>query len=379
MSMRRNWMIFAFATLFLAVTGMDLCTKDRLFSENENRMLQQKPVFSVKNFLSGQYGKECDAYVTDQFVGRDNWIRLKTGTELALGETLLNGIYIGSDGYLFEQHLSVQAGGSGVLEENTDRKLTKLVSDLEGYRNVRIMLVPSAAALLPEKLPPHAAGQEFDQTAFLEQAEQTVSDGLSVNTWVDVKGLLEEHREEDIYYKTDHHWTTLGAYYGYRAWAESMGYEPKSLKSYERECVAEDFQGTLQSRLNLSWEPDRIEVFRSLQPFSYEVTYDAGAKGTHSLYEESYLNTKNKYGYFLDDNHALVEIQTEGSSQPQRSLAVIKDSYANCLIPFLTEHYGRVYVMDKRYYHGSVDALMEEKGIDDLLVLYQVTSFLDNY
>ena len=158
-----------------------------------------------------------------------------------------------------------------------------------------------------------------------------------------------------------------------------MGYEPKSLKSYERECVAEDFQGTLQSRLNLSWEPDRIEVFRSLQPFSYEVTYDAGAKGTHSLYEESYLNTKNKYGYFLDDNHALVEIQTEGSSQPQRSLAVIKDSYANCLIPFLTEHYGRVYVMDKRYYHGSVDALMEEKGIDDLLVLYQVTSFLDNY
>ena len=223
MSMRRNWMIFAFAILFLAVTGMDLCTKDRLFSENENRMLQQKPVFSVKNFLSGQYGKECDAYVTDQFVGRDNWIRLKTGTELALGETLLNGIYIGSDGYLFEQHLSVQAGGSGVLEENTDRKLTKLVSDLEGYRNVRIMLVPSAAALLPEKLPPHAAGQEFDQTAFLEQAEQTVSDGLSVNTWVDVKGLLEEHREEDIYYKTDHHWTTLGAYYGVQGMGRIYG------------------------------------------------------------------------------------------------------------------------------------------------------------
>lgn len=401
--MKNKIMILTFTGIVLSLTAWDLTTPDRYFSENENRILTQKPELSASHFFSGGYAGAYENYVTDQFAGRDSWIQLKTGTEKAFGEALINGIYLGQDDTLFRQYLSAQAGGVGGLEENTEKKLAKLRDDVKEYKEickdgqVKIMLVPSSAAVWKEKLPPYTAGQQFSEEAFLEQGkkflqpkgEEEKSKMEQKEAWIDVSAILSAHKEEPIYYRTDHHWTTLGAYYGYTVWAESMEIEPKPIEMFERITVSDSFQGTLQSRLNLPQKPDEIEIFLPKEEKNHDVSYDLGDKTSESLYEKKHLETKNQYGVFLDDNHGLIEIRTSKSEPKEtsggnadaesRSIAVIKDSYANCFVPFLTEHYETVYVIDKRYYRGKIGAFLEENGVKDVFFLYQVTGFIENY
>jgi len=340
----------------------------------------------MKNLLSGKYGKEYEDYSSDQFIGRDRWIGFKTRTEMTLGQVMINGVYLGKEESLFEQHLSKYAGGDGRLEENAERKLTKLVSDIKQYRSVckdgevRVMLVPSAYTIWENRLPPYTASLQFSETDFLEEGREQIERSFpGERIWVDVQAVLAEHATEEVYYRTDHHWTTLGAYYGYTAWADSMDMDVVLAEKLEQKTVSSDFQGTLQSKLNIPWEKDIIKVFLKPDEPMYELIYDMGEKTSDSLYEESYLNTKNQYGFFLDDNHGLITIRTNGTKQQERSIVVIKDSYANCFVPFLTEYYGTVYVIDRRYYRGNVSEFLEEKQIQDVLVLYNVIQFLENY
>lgn len=392
--MKNRIMIITFIGIVLFFTVWDLVVPDRYFSENENRILAQKPELSASHFLSGGYAGAYEDYVTDQFAGRDKWIQLKTGTEKALGEVLINGIYLGSNDTLFRQQLSKAAGGTGGLEENAGKKLAKLKEDVNQFEEickdgkVKVMLVPSSAAVWQEKLPPYTAGQQFSEERFLEQGRAIFSEekeaGADDNTWIDVLSTLYSHKDESIYYRTDHHWTTLGAYYGYTAWAQSMGTEPMPIGAFEQERVSDSFQGTLQSRLNLPQKPDTIELFLPKEKKNYHMVYDMGDKTSDSLYEKKHLDTKNQYGVFLDDNHGLIEIRTSvkasvGTSETGGSIAVIKDSYANCFVPFLTEHYEKVFVMDKRYYRGKIETFLEENSIEDVLFLYQITGFIENY
>lgn len=405
--MKNKIIIITFIGIVLSLTALDLAAPDRYFSENENRILTQKPEPTASHFFSGGYAEAYENYVTDQFAGRDKWIQIKTGTEKAIGEALINGVYLGRDGYLFRQYLSEQAGGDGKMEESAQKKLAKLEKDVRQYEesckngSVRVMLIPSSGAVLQDKLPPYAAAGQFSETEFLKQGREVLADREKAqaekekeqkDVWIDVFPVLFMHREEPVYYRTDHHWTTLGAYYGYTAWAESMGVEAKPIDAFERMIVSDSFLGTLQSRLNLPQKPDAIELFLPQEKKEYNIVYDMGDKTSDSLYEKEHLQTKNQYGVFLDDNHGLVEIRTSWAKQNEaqevegfdgndgnRSIAVIKDSYANCFVPFLTEHYKTVYVIDKRYYRGKIEAFLEENGINDVLILYQTAGFIENY
>lgn len=384
-NMKEKILTVAAAVVFYGIVVVDILVPDRYFSEKENRILQQKPEFSTEDFFSGEYAQESERYAADQFAGRDRFIQLKTGTQRLLGERLINGVYLGSDECLFLQHLSKNAGGDGTLEENAAQKLPELVADVAAYREncaggkIKVMLVPSSGSIWADKMPPYTASLQFGERAFLEKSRTLLEQEWPEDeVWVDVWGRLSAHREEPVYYKTDHHWTTLGAYYGYTAWAESMGLSPRSMDRFDRRRVSADFQGTLQSRLNIPWQADSIEIFEPVSMKTYCVTYDLGQKETDSLYEPGYLDTKNQYGFFLDDNHALIRIRTKEAEEPGRSILVIKDSYANCFVPFLTEHYGTVYVLDRRYYHGSVNAFLSENKIEDVLILYQIYGFLEN-
>lgn len=362
--------IVLIAGILLILMICSLVKKDRKFSEHENRLLAQKPAFTVDTLFSGKFSKDFEVYVTDQFVSRDEWIAVKTYVDILLGKKDIKGVYLGKDGYFIEMHLPES------VKAETEEKRLSLLAALSDYcegrggsGTFRVLLSPTADNVLKDKLPAYAS--VYNQSAFLEQ----VRERIPKEAYVDAEKILNEHREESIYYRTDHHWTTLGAYYAYTEWAKSMGILPLSQEEFEIRTVTDSFLGTLHSKMNIRAKADEIKVYLPKQDTQYQVYYDLSQTAKDSLYEEKYLDTKNKYGMFLDDNHGIVEIDTNVKNG--KTLFVIKDSYANCFIPFAAMHYEKVIVADLRYYNGKLYNLIEKDV--DVLVLYNVYHFIDEF
>lgn len=353
--------------ILLIFTVADFLQADRLYSETEKRLLAAKPKLSKETLLDGSFMKDYEEYVTDQFVARDKWIGVKTAADLALQKQEINGVYLGQDEYLIEKHAKAD-----FPPELIEQKLTLLEQLVERW-DTKVMLVPTADNIMKNKLPAYA--EYFDQTAFLEEVLARVGE----DHYIDVYSVLLEHRDEEPYYRTDHHWNSKGAYYGYQAWAEAMGYPAISYSLDSMETVSEDFLGTLHSKVNIPVSPDSIAYFPATEYLPVRLKYDMMETGD-SFYEEKYLDTKNQYGYFLDDNHAFIEIDTSNSNG--KTLFIIKDSYANCVIPMMAMHYDKIYVVDLRYMNGQLFPFMEgyetEKGMD-VLVLYNCVHFLEEF
>jgi len=353
--------------IILVFTVADLFNSDRVFSETENRILAARPQISWDALLEGDFTKEYENYVTDQFVSRDNWISIKTHSDIALQKKEINGVYLGSDGYLIEQH-----DPADFTEELEAEKIASL-KELVDRWDAKVMLVPTADNILTDKLPAYAV--YYDQLAFLEQVKNEIGE----EHFIDVSSILKEHAGEEIYYRTDHHWTSLGAYYGFMAWADSVKRFPYPYSVTNMQVASDNFQGTLHSKINIETAKDIIKYFPETELRPIQVCYDYRTT-TDTLYEERYLETKNQYGYFLDDNHGFVEIDTEYKNG--RTLYIIKDSYANSMIPLLTTHYEKIYVMDLRYFNGKLFDFMElcepEEGMD-VLVLYNCVHFLEDF
>lgn len=346
----------------------DLLQGDVVFSESENRILASRPKLSTDALLDGSYMKAYETYVNDQFVGRENWITIKTGMDMLLQKKEINGVYLGKDDYLIEHHGAEEFEGYKIRKRI--ESMQKIISE---YPQTKVMLVPTADNILTEKLP--AFAPFYDQKELLEWAKTM----LGKEHVIDVFTTLEEHAKEPVYYRTDHHWTTLGAYYGYQEIARAYGLPTRNYLNKERVAVTEDFLGTLHSKVNMPMKGETIEMFPATLDKRYTITYD-GTKQTDSFYTDSFLEGKNKYGYFLDDNHGLVEIERESFSK--KELFVIKDSYANSLIPLLAHHYKKIYVVDLRYFNGKLLDFMGEcntTGEMDVLVLYNCVHFVEDF
>lgn len=359
--------VFLCAILLLFFIA-DIVQKDRVFSEGENRILASRPKLTKETLLDGTYMKEYETYLNDQFVGRDNWITIKTGMDMLLQKKEINGVYLGKDDYLIERHINREFDGYKIRKHM--ESLQKIIS---AYPQTRVMLVPTADNILSDKLP--AFAPYYDQKELLEWAKIM----LGQKHVIDVFATLKEHAGEPIYYRTDHHWTTLGAYYGYQEFARAYGLPMKNYLNLERVIVTEDFQGTLHSKVNMPMKAETIEMFPATLEKKYTITYDKSKK-TDSFYTESFLEGKNKYGYFLDDNHGLVEIERESFSK--KELFIIKDSYANSMIPLLAHHYKKIYVVDLRYFNGNLLDFMKEcdsTGEMDVLVLYNCVHFAEDF
>lgn len=366
---RNAWRnVLLFSAILLVFCVVDLLQSDIFFSETENRILASKPKLTMQNLLSGEFAADYKEYVDDQFVSRDNWITIKTYMDMGLQKKEMNGIYLAKDDYLIEQHLPEEYS-----QETVDEKVVLLQDLVKVYPQTMVMLAPTADNVLIDKLPMKAP--YYDQSVLLEQVKSAIG-GAQV---VDVFDTLREHSGEDIYYRTDPHWTTLGAYYAYLEWARVKGFSPVRFPLSSLQTVTEEFQGSLQPQVNFAVEGEAIQIFPQTQILPVKVTYDFSEE-TDSLYEESYLEGKNKYGYFLDDTHGMVEIET--TSPINKQLFIIKDSYANSMIPLLTTHYEKIYVLDLQYLNGSLFDLMQtcdERGNMDVLVLYNCIEFLDEF
>ncbi|MBQ9142569.1 MAG: hypothetical protein IJX63_12405 [Lachnospiraceae bacterium] len=367
---RKNaWKTVVFLCLIMLVFLIgDLVQKDVFFSESENRILASKPKLSKESVTSGKYMEQYEEYVNDQFVSRNNWIAMKTHMDIWMQKKVINGVYLAEDDYLIEQHLA-----EDFPQETIEKRLTLLKQLVQDYPQTKVMLVPTADNILTDKLP--AFAPYYDQRDLLEQVKESVGEAHVI----DMFPVLEAHTEEEIYYRTDHHWTTLGAYYGYEAFTKAYGLPTRWYLKGEMETVTDSFLGSLHSKLNLPTEAEEIKIFPRTLETKIQITYDF-TKKTNSFYSDSYLQGKNKYGYFLDDNHAVIEMEREAFSE--RVLFVIKDSYANSMLPMLAHHYRKIYVLDLRYFSGNLADFMQscdEYGNMDVLVLYNCVHFVNDF
>lgn len=359
---------YLFALLWSGLIICNLVTPERKFSENENRFLAELPKYTNAKLINGEFMNGLDEYINDQFVFRDNWISLKTTAERALLKLDINSVYFAKDDYLIEKHNKSDVSKEQV-EKNKDRLTEFVEKSVEklGEDRVNVMLVPTASEILKDKLPPFATG--YDQEAYMNE----VIESLPKGTFIDVRDVLNQHKEEYIYYRTDHHWTTLGAFYAYEQWAKDAGFTPLSREQFDITLGSDQFYGTLHSKVNVNVEPDDIYLYDIKGDMNYQLLYNMTDE-TDTLYDLSQLEGKDKYSVYMGGNNALVKVNTNNKNG--RRLLVIKDSYAHSFVPLAVNHYEETYMIDFRYFNGGVEDFVEENEITDVLVLYNTMNFV---
>ena len=334
-------------------------------SVQENRMLATKPKFRLSSLISGDYDEKFEAYMDDQFVGRDMWRKLKVTVDRICGSRLENGVYIGRNGQLLEQ---IEVADENHLAANI--KAIKSFSESQKKIPVRMMLVPDAANVLNHSLP--ALAKPEDQTQMFSMVRKDLGDSVE---WIDVSTELNKHKTEKIYYKTDHHWTTLGAFYAFQAAAPSLGIEGDLSGKYVSHAVSNSFNGMLASKsgVNLG-EKEQIDIYvPTEEDTDLIIDYVDEGKRSTSLYDSSKLKEKDQYTVFLGGNSSLLDIRTVSTST--KRLLLVKDSFANSFIPFLTPYYREIVVVDPRYYSGTINDLMDSYRISEVLFLYRGNTF----
>lgn len=351
-------------TLFLFLI-INVIVPDREKSVQENRMLATKPKFRLSSLISGDYDEKFEAYMDDQFVGRDMWRKLKVTVDRIGGSRLENGVYIGTNGQLLEQ---IEVADENHLAANI--KAIKSFSESQSKIPVRMMLVPDAANVLNHSLPSLAKPE--DQTQMFSMVRKDLGDSVE---WIDVSTELNKHKTEKIYYKTDHHWTTLGAFYAFQAAAPSLGIEGDLSGKYVSYAVSDSFNGMLASKsgVNLG-EKEQIDIYvPTEEDTDLIVDYVDEGKRSTSLYDSSKLKEKDQYTVFLGGNSSLLDIRTVSTST--KRLLLVKDSFANSFIPFLTPYYREIVVVDPRCYSGTINDLMDSYRISEVLFLYSGNTF----
>lgn len=354
---------FIFLLLLGAITVVNLAVPSKSYSENENRYLAQMPAFSFSALFDGSFTTDFESYVTDQFAFRDAWVGVKTISEMALQKKDSGGVYFAKDHYLIEMFDSID-------QEQYEKNL-KHVADfsqrmVSAGLSVHTMLVPTAGSVYRDKLPAYAP--EVDQDALFDQAAAIIP-GI-----IDVRETLKNHTAEYLYYRTDHHWTSLGCYYAYQHWREENEAPARALSWYCQEPLTNTFFGTTYSKANLyTAKPDTITAFLPGDGNKFSVSYNNGQMETNTLYERSYLEKKDKYSVFLNGNQPITKITSENKNG--KKLLLIKDSYANTFAQFAACDFEEVILIDLRHYKTSLDNLVEQEGITDILILYNMQGF----
>lgn len=353
-----------FGALLLIIVLANFIKRDQEFSDEENRVLAQKPELTWDSLMSGDYMTDFESYVSDQFFARNQWISLKLYEDIILGKKESNGVYLGKKGYLLEKP-------DDPSWEDIEANMAA-VSDLAGrYPEVStyMCLVPNSFYIMEDKLPAQAPVR--DQEADMKQIRSLMGEAVHD---INVTDTLKKHSDEEIYYKTDHHWTSLGAYYAFGTVAEAMGLQNVETE-YDIHTVASDFQGTLASKSGYHRSKDSVQVYEAanIEP-EYIVNYVEENEKSTSIYDSESLKEKDKYTVFFGGNHARVDIST---TQPERkNLLIFKDSYANCFVQFLLPYYQNIIIIDARYFYDNVDSLIQNYSVTDILFLYNVNTFV---
>lgn len=354
-----------FMVLLLGLAGKEALSHQRTYSPVEKRELQTRPEISITKVLDGRFQKKYESYLRDQFPGRDHWVSFQTDMELFMGKNEIHNVYIGKNHYLLE-HYTEKEFDPQQISKNL-QALEKFVGKAKQNADIHVMMVPTKSWILREKLP--AFAPHYKEQRFYDALQQKLE---KEDVLISVEPVLDAHKEEEIYYRTDHHWTTLGAWYAYEQYTKAVGGDLQRAQGKKKfRCISKDFYGTTYAKINYARQADKIEIYEPADKL--RVVYNMGEKKTKTLYDFSFLKTADQYSVFTGGNQAVLEIT--GGIKNGKTLLLIKDSFANSILPFLAEDYEKLVVVDLRQLNVSGDRLLEMFSPTDILILYNSAQF----
>jgi len=347
---------------FLAVmSALFLLLPKKDFSETEKRYLEETPALTWQRVASGEFGQDAETYMADHMPGRDFFVGLQAYYELYTGRQAAKDIYL--------------ADGQRLVEAPADHNKAAIAKNLTAINAfadmlqipVDLMIVPSAG---------WAHRQDIRGLAYEYRDEAILADiysGAGSNVrCLDLTDIFAQ--PQDLYYRTDHHWTSLGAYKAYAAYMQYLGREYRDQTDFTVETV-DGFRGSTHSRAALWMIPgESLELWTG----STGITVTNGeSQEVHSgIFYRNRLGELDKYTVYLDGNHSIVRLENP-DAKTSGKLLVIRDSYSNCLGGFLAESYETVVLVDLRYFKQTpVSLLCQEENFDNVLICYSVGNFM---
>ena len=346
------------------------------YSVFEKRKLASFPKTNVQTVTKGKFQKGLDKFLNDHVLFRDGCVYTTTIVDRLMGRAEKANVYFGKDGYLIEKSEKVKPKD---VKHNVDglTEFVNMVGDSGMCENVKVVMIPSKEYVLTDKLPSYA--QVSDENIKMKQyLWNKLSDK---DTFVDLTKTLQKHKDEYIYYKTDHHWTSLGAKYGYQEIMNKMGNKP--VKAIKSKVVCDDFLGTTYNKIHYAPQKDVITKYDIKTANGCRLMYvpEKGGAISDTIYDESALKKDDKYEYFMGGNYGEIKIHT--GCKNGKTLVLIKDSFANCMIPFLTSNYENIVMVDLRYINDNVsdicaEVLDETGNIDSFVALFNEDKFMED-
>lgn len=383
-------MIILFALTLCVTSLLTVLLPKKEKSENENRYLaalptavNDKKLETAKNpadvwnsikwkYINDRKGNafkdDFEKYLSDHLAGREGWVKFSNGIQRLSGKQEINGVYM-----LGDQMIQTFRDYD---REYVDKSINAVNAFAKRFpeKQMFFMLAPTAQEFSMNKIPPYAG--LLSEKSFIDDCYKKVEDIVTI----DCRSFLAGRSDEYIYYRTDHHWTSLGAFYAYQSAAKVLGYAAYGYGYFNIETASSGFRGTLYSRtLDDSITPDSIEYYmlaKNEPNIRMKTRNGAEVNEYDSLYVRSYLNEKDKYSSFTGSNVPLVEIETDVDNG--KSLLIIKDSYAHSLVPFLSKHYSKIAMVDMRYIHTSLDQLINLSEYSQVLFMFNVISFAED-
>ncbi len=328
----------------------------------------KKPKISLKTVLDGGYMEAYGEYLTERFFFKGAFKGLDFSVKSMFGERESEGIYRGNGQYLLEEIAAPDKSG---VEANI-----RGIEELAGtYYNipVYVMLVPDAANIQSHKLPAYVTVR--DQKRQFKDIRERLGAGI---TWVEAEKALEKHDDEPIYYRTDKNWTSLGAFYGYEALASAMGLDTAKAPELVPYVVNNDFIGSLSEKSGYGkGDGDSITIYapkKMKDSVRLIMTNMDTRKKYATLYDSTKLEKEDKYSLFLGGDAGMIDIKTTADTTDR--LLIFKDSFANCLIPFLTPYYREIVAVDPALYKGNLQEIMQKAKFTSIVFLYSGNSFV---
>lgn len=351
---------FVFSILVILFTVIDIINSPNEFSELENRKLSQMPILSLKSYIDTSFSSDYEKYINDQFFLRNNWIDLKSRIEYLLGKRENNDIIFGKENYLFKKFTTFN-------DEMLENNLNSIITFTNNYnKEVDFFIIPNSYAIYDELTPRYLP--LVDQLSLINSINSYLS--LKSNDHINTINVAEEllkNKDDYIYYKTDHHWTSYGAYLAYLAYMDYLGLEIVDINNLEKITI-NNFLGTYYNRSKYFKADSDFITYYNILGLHIEID----GKEQLSLMDLDKFKGSDKYSAFLWGNNGLTKVINENISEERKgsSILIFKDSYANSFIQFLSYNYEIIDIIDLRYFKESIRNFMKDKDYNEILIMY---------
>lgn len=351
---------FVFSILVILFTVIDIINSPNEFSELENRKLSQMPILSLKSYIDTSFSSDYEKYINDQFFLRNNWIDLKSRIEYLLGKRENNDIIFGKENYLFKKFTTFN-------DEMLKNNLNSIITFTNNYnKEVDFFIIPNSYAIYDELTPRYLP--LVDQLSLINSINSYLS--LKSNDHINTINVAEEllkNKDDYIYYKTDHHWTSYGAYLAYLAYMDYLGLEIVDINNLEKITI-NNFLGTYYNRSKYFKADSDFITYYNILGLHIEID----GKEQLSLMNLDKFKGSDKYSAFLWGNNGLTKVINENISEERKgsSILIFKDSYANSFIQFLSYNYEIIDIIDLRYFKESIRNFMKDKDYNEILIMY---------